>query len=512
MKKILLGIIVAILSAAIITSLVACNKPIKVMELKINSPDLMVGAKVVNESLTTKEKADAVNMLSTNDKCWTPANNSKFANVEFKLNGEKTFNTAVITEVGDEVQYFRLQAYVDGEWKTLHTSEKMGEQRIISFDSVKSSKLRLSIEKFKGKEKTSKIKNIKLYNLESDRKDNFNTTVYQRIDIVRPSEILHSDKAETYARYYDVYNTVIVFDAVTWDEKGKLIFKNDGVDGLTGEQYFKKEISAIKDLVSMCNNHHKVRIIVTALADGAGGSHEGVNTLMHANHTKIATEMVNTFIKSEEDGGYDLDGLDIDWEYPQNKKDWACYDTFMKELDEKMSAVKPDAIISAALSAWALGMSKDTMKRIDQIQYMAYDDFDSDGDQSTIYNAQLGVARFVENGATLNKINIGIPSYGRPVGGGPFWPDWYLVENANYFDSRYNGIKCDDASYRECSFCSPALAGDKTALALFSGCGGVMVFRLNCDKLMDDPNAVACGIENTMKRYISGWGNNALVK
>lgn len=51
-----------------------------------------------------------------------------------------------------------------------------------------------------------------------------------------------------------------------------------------------------------------------------------------------------------------------------------------------MAQVKPDAIISAALSAWALGMRPETMEIIDQIQYMAYDDIDIDGVQSTMLN------------------------------------------------------------------------------------------------------------------------------
>lgn len=36
----------------------------------------------------------------------------------------------------------------------------------------------------------------------------------------------------------------------------------------------------------------------------------------------------------------------------------------------------------------------------------------------------------------------------------------------------------------------------------FSGCGGVMVFRLGCDKTMDNPNSVSNGIKNTVERYI----------
>lgn len=185
----------------------------------------------------------------------------------------------------------------------------------------------------------------------------------------------------------------------------------------------------------------------------------------------------------------------------------------MKELDEKMAQVKPDAIISAALSAWALGMKPGTMEIIDQIQYMAYDDIDIDGVQSTIYNAQKGIALFEKNGADKSKINIGIPSYGRPINGANYWHSWKdLQANNMYFDSRYERVHCENKNYyMDNTFCSPALAGDKTALAIFGGCGGIMVFRLTCDKLMNEQEngkniAVANGIEDTLKRYFSNWG------
>ncbi len=32
-----------------------------------------------------------------------------------------------------------------------------------------------------------------------------------------------------------------------------------------------------------------------------------------------------------------------------------------------------------------------------------------------------------------------------------------------------------------------------------------MVFRVGCDKTMDDPNSVANGIENTLNRYVTNW-------
>lgn len=46
---------------------------------------------------------------------------------------------------------------------------------------------------------------------------------------------------------------------------------------------------------------------------------------------------------------------------------------------------------------------------------------------------------------------------------------------------------------------------EKIGAAVHSRAGGVMVFRVGCDKLMDDPNSVACGIENALHRYVENW-------
>ena len=99
---------------------------------------------------------------------------------------------------------------------------------------------------------------------------------------------------------------------------------------------------------------------------------------------------------------------------------------------------------------------------------------------------------------------MGVPAYGRPVNSSPYWATWRDLNEANYWENKYYNVHDADQVY-EGTFCSPALAGDKTAYALFTGCGGVMVFRVGCDKTMDDPNSVACGIENTLHRYFNAW-------
>lgn len=495
-------IISPIALAQISTGAEIANAP----EMNIQSENLLTGAKIVYESLKKGEKADAVNLLDDSKKCWTAqdpqrtpeeghpdANNSY---VEIELDGEKTFNTAVIEEDGNEAQYFRLQALVGDEWTTIYQSEKIQAQRLCSFDPVTTSRIRLSIDKFRDSDTPVKIKSIKIYNEEKRNADNFEVTAYQRLDGDVPTEILArgAEYVSNYARFYDVYSTIIVFGAVSWDENGNMSF------GEGGEENFARQIEALKEIIAHRSNpDHEVKLIVTALADGTwGDEHNGVNAYMGKYWESIADKIVAFAEK------YEFDGVDIDWEYPQTAEDWKCFDNFIERLDEGLKKTNPDSILSSALSAGSLGLSKETLDRIDQIQFMAYDGKDEDGYQSSLQQAQEGLADFIKNGADITKINIGIAAYGRPVNGSPYWASWRALEEANYWDNKYYNVH-DAGQVYEGTFCSPALAGDKTAYALFTGCGGVMVFRVACDKTMDDPNSVACGIENALQRYFNEW-------
>lgn len=475
-------------------------------QITLQSENLMDGAKIVYESLKKGEKADAANLLEDNAECWTaqdpdrtPADSAADINnsyVEIELNGEKTFNTAIIEEDGNQAQYFRLQALVDGEWTIIYQSEKIQTQRLCSFDSVTTNRIRLSIDKFRNSNTPVKIKSIKLYNEPKRDANDFEVTAYQRLDGDVPTEILARGReyAANYARYYDVYSTIIVFGAVHWDESGNMGF-GDG-----GEEQFAREIEALKEIIAMRSNpDHEVKLVITALADGTwGDGHNGVNAYMADYWESIADKIADFAAK------YEFDGVDIDWEYPQTADDWKCYDNFIARLDDKLQQTNPDAILTSALSAGTLGMSRDTLDRLDQIQFMAYDGNDEDGYQSSLQQAQEGLQAFIDAGADISKINIGIATYGRPVNGTPYWATWRDLDEANYWDNKYYNVHDADQVY-EGTFCSPALAGDKTAYALFSGCGGVMVFRVACDKTMDDPNSVACGVENALHRYFNEW-------
>jgi GH18 family chitinase len=186
------------------------------------------------------------------------------------------------------------------------------------------------------------------------------------------------------------------------------------------------------------------------------------------------------------------------------KEDWLVFDAFIARLDGRLRQVNPNAVLSTALSAWGHGMAKETFDRIGRIQLMTYDGWDDDGFQSSLHQAQKDIVFMLNKGADLAKINIGIAAYGRPVNYAPFWAYWRHLAAANYWDSKYYNVP-DTGQIYDGAFCAPALAGDKMAYALYSGAGGVMVFRLACDKTMDDPNSVARGIENALRRCFNNW-------
>lgn len=471
--------------------------------ITLKSENQLKGASVVGEMLKKDEVPDAANLLTDDENCWTPQSpkrkpaegcpDSSNSFAEIQLPEKRTFNTALIEEVGNQVQYFRLQAMLDGKWVTVYQSEKIQSMRLCSFDAVTTDRIRLSVDKFRSDDVPAEIKSLKLYNEPARGAEDFEVATYQRLDGDVPTEILAKgeDYVKNYARYYDVYSTVIVFAAVHWDENGNMNF------GELGEEGFARELAALKEIIAQrSNKEHEVKIIVTALADGTWDN--DVNGYM-AKHWESIADKIAAFAAK-----YDIDGVDIDWEYPATEEDWLNFDKFIARLDEKMKEGGKEKILSSALSAWALGMSEETLARFDQIQFMAYDGNDIDGYQSSLQQAQEGLQAFADKGVDISKINIGIAAYGRPVNSAPYWAVWRNLEEANYWDNKYYNVHDGNEVY-DGTFCSPALAGDKTAYALMSGAGGVMVFRTACDKTMDDPNSVACGIENALKRYVVNW-------
>jgi hypothetical protein len=351
----------------------------------------------------------------------------------------------------------------------------MGVQRLCSFDPVTADRVRVVAETADGQ--PVQIKSPALYNEPARENPGMHVSAYFDLGWSFATDVLAKgeDYARSMARCFDLYDTIVCNGAVKPDENGVMIFRD-------GEEVFTQRLDALRTLIGMRGDkEHEVKLILTVLREEAKET------------DPILRNHMDTLIRSTADmiNKFGFDGADNDYEVPATAAQWKRYDAYMARLDDEMKKTNPDAILSAALFSWGMGMSRETLERIDQIQYMDYCEPHNALAMPTLEGMQRNVARIIQAGADPKKVQIGIGTHGYDRNG-----YWNTLENANWWDCLYPDNEVH---------CSPALAGDATAYSLFSGLGGIMVFTVACDRTMDDPLSVACGIENALRRYVNEW-------
>lgn len=178
---------------------------------------------------------------------------------------------------------------------------------------------------------------------------------------------------------------------------------------------------------------------------------------------------------------YHLDGVEIDWEYPDLGQSSQNYEKLILELSKALK--EKEKYLTAALNgAWSKtegpAVSKSVtdkcLKEFDWINIMAYDA--NDEQHSPLWFADTSISYWINRGVPKGKIVIGVPFYARPS-----WKQYrHLVaenkENAyndyakgDPLDSYYNGINT---------------IKEKTKLALKKA-SGIMIFDINEDTTDD---------------------------
>jgi GH18 family chitinase len=165
---------------------------------------------------------------------------------------------------------------------------------------------------------------------------------------------------------------------------------------------------------------------------------------------------------------YQLDGVDIDWEYPDPGKSAQNYLALMKEL----RAALPDKLISTAVISYGdetgLGIPNESFELVDYVNVMTYDG----NIHASMEEFEEGIQYWSERGVQKDKLNIGAPFYSRPSEVGfaklvKFDPAAAQLDTFEYNGTfeRYNGI--------------PTLQA-KTQIAM-QKTGGIMFWALDHD-------------------------------
>ena len=162
---------------------------------------------------------------------------------------------------------------------------------------------------------------------------------------------------------------------------------------------------------------------------------------------------------------YGLDGVDMDWEYPDSGQSSTHFLTLIRELAIALHG--KDKYLSAAvvsLGPTGEGIAKEVFAEIDMLNIMAYDG----KDHGEFSQAEAALRYWKERGCPKDKLILGLPFYGRSpykayrelVIADPTAPSKDVIG-----DIRYNGI---------------ATMQQKTQLGL-KRAGGVMIWELSQD-------------------------------
>ena len=222
---------------------------------------------------------------------------------------------------------------------------------------------------------------------------------------------------------------------------------------------------------------------------------------------------------------YQLDGIDLDWEYPK-AKDKNNFTLLMKEIYETLKSKDEGYLISAAVPCGAWAMERYDYKTLnnymDYFYIMTYDlDDDGSGNVKHLTNlstAKVGANVLINAGVKSSKVVIGIAFYARKFNGinsanGAFGKPYESKQTIMYdkvvndylsrLDSEvfeyYDSSALAYYLYDEVNKCIISFDNDKSVkakydYALSSKLGGVMYWSYN-----DDPTGTLMQVLHDVK-------------
>ena len=194
--------------------------------------------------------------------------------------------------------------------------------------------------------------------------------------------------------------------------------------------------------------------------------------------TKLRVRFVENTIKFMDE--YKLDGIDLNWEYPSNRDEWAGLFKIMMLFRSK----KPGIILSIAFYPGQEKILNTMIKRhhmqsrIDLFLMMSYDNIRNGQEKHSTYQFAVDTVKSaIDGGLPRDKVCLGLPFYARHMKTG----DWKtyeeivrdLREEKGMKDEEIKGIDEWEGHY----YNGYDMIVKKTKYALDEGIGGVMIWE-----------------------------------
>ena len=203
-----------------------------------------------------------------------------------------------------------------------------------------------------------------------------------------------------YAPEWDSVVAEIQFDKLTHINYAFLLPRSDG----TFESLDQPE--KLTELVAEAHAH-KVKVLISI----GGWGYDEQFEVMAADPAKRLVFVQEAVRFADE---YNLDGLDIDWEYPDPGSSAQNYLALMIELRQALPQGK--LLTSAVVSKGSLaaGIPAEVFAVVDFLNLMVYDG--SQTDHSPYSLAEEALDYWSQLGLPQEKTVLGVPFYGRPIG------------------------------------------------------------------------------------------------
>lgn len=194
---------------------------------------------------------------------------------------------------------------------------------------------------------------------------------------------------------HGIIENLIPYDRLTHINYSFLIPNADGT--------FVKIINGWKLKLITQNAHaHNVGVMISV---GGGGWDEEFETVAADPALRSAfVQNLKAFVDE-----YQLDGADIDWEYPDAGQSAQNFLALIQEL----RAAMPDKILTTAVVSYGengMGILLETFELLDFVNVMTYDG----PDHGTMQQFEQGLSFWSGRGLPKEKIVMGLPFYGDP--------------------------------------------------------------------------------------------------
>lgn len=385
----------------------------------------------------------------------------------FEFKGQKTFNSIVLKEKGDNITNYELCA--NGEM--IYKSDFIGKYKYCSFKTVTASSVTLKVV---GCDKEWSIKDFEAYDISNTATDNFEVMSYLIVDRAYKFD---EDTAEL-LKHTTQFN---LFGSVFLDKDGRLHFQDFIIDGESVEG--KTALAKAVENVRKYNPNATIVFTVLGNLDMQG---DGLDT--QGRHTQAMGKNADTLVKECIDvmQEFSLDGISFDYEYPHTIKANNTYGKFLEKLKKAMPDGKK---LSAAFSIWNLTVAgcfpHSKLKYLDTLEIMTYDGFDDRGNHASFYEmCANAMYKLKSKGIDMSKVHLGLPFYSRPADGAAYWGDYAgVAQNLGVWNnSLIEEINVDGKVYQQtCYYNCRQMIYDKTCYALDIKLGGVMIWHFTCD-------------------------------